>query len=118
MLAHEAVARRARRGLWADLAYAVRAPYDLDYTTGLFELIEGRVRRVEKQRSGLRLTFQDGNFELRLDRAALARLGDGDPRPDSLAGKRIRVRGWLRWAGNPLIDLADPALIEVLDQAG
>ena len=59
MLAREAAARAARRGIWADPFYAVRPAAQSMGHIGGFELVEGRVRAVAVVRSRVYLNFGD-----------------------------------------------------------
>ena len=59
MLAREARARAARRGLWADPAYRVRLPDEFGWDDAGLQLVEGRVRRVTSRGAVTYLDFAD-----------------------------------------------------------
>ncbi len=116
----EAVARKARRGLWALPAFKVRAAgMALKADTGSFEIVEGRVVNVG---AGDGRTYLDFNADWRHgfsavvageDRKVFRRAGFD---LTALAGKRIRLRGLVEdHDGRPQIALSNPAQIEVLD---
>jgi len=114
MLALERAARARHLGLWRQSFYAIRHPGELEHSSGYFELVEGRIDAATRSRSLLRLRFSGSTDELRFDKAALALFAPSDPA--SLQGQTIRVRGWVRWYGNPVIEITHPEQIEALDQ--
>jgi micrococcal nuclease len=120
LLARERVAREARRGLWAEAAYQVtRAEQSAEiarYRT-TYQIIEGRIARVRMARSMIYLNFgrhwQRGfsAFLRSSDRAELGISGD----PQALAGRRVRVRGWIESGRRPSINLSTSGFIEIVD---
>jgi endonuclease YncB( thermonuclease family) len=117
LLRLEAQARAAGRGLWADPAYRVRAPDDLADVLDSFQIVEGRALTAAQVRGGGYLNFgadYKTDFTLRFDGESLRRLRDSGLDFTSLAGVRLRVRGWLRYFNGPLIDVTHPEQIEVL----
>ena len=124
LLAHEQIASEARLGLWADPAYgrldAAKAR-PIGARAGTFQIVEGRVARVGEGRAIFYLNFgpnrrRDFSVELaRRDRELLGLIG-GDAK--SLAGKPVRVRGWIEERfGAPMIDLSAGGLIELTGDA-
>jgi endonuclease YncB( thermonuclease family) len=121
MLALEAAARAAGRGIWADPWYRVRDPEDL--VQGLadardsFQIVEGRVADAAVVRKRGYLNFGNdwkSDFTVSIDPAAL-RLFEAAGLPlDGLEGRRIRVRGWVKSLNGPMIDATHPEQIEVL----
>lgn len=116
----EAAARRAGRGLWASPAYRIRTDRD-DWRpdVGTFQLIEGKVGRVTRRDGATVLDLgTDGRTGL------LVSIAGGDRRGfrglldiDGLQGRQLRVRGVVQDSnGRPLVALANPAQIEVLDR--
>lgn len=115
----EATARQAGRGIWALPAYRIRTDRD-DWhgDIGSFQVIEGKVGRVSTRDGATMLDFgSDGRGGL------LVTIGGGDRRgfreldPASLQGRRLRVRGIVQDSnGRPMIALASPAQIELLDR--
>ncbi|HET6520278.1 MAG TPA: thermonuclease family protein [Geminicoccaceae bacterium] len=119
MLALEDEARTAGRGLWADPAYAVRRHDEAAAHVGSFQIVAGRVARVAETRGYIYLNFDDRDrrrdFTVRVRRGDLRALGRDGLDPAALAGRRVRVRGWLLEAGGPLVELSHGEQIEVLE---
>ena len=117
LLAAEAAARTARRGLWALAAFAVRKANDpsLPARTGLYELVEGRVASVGH---GKYMVFLDFGRDYRRDFTIMVPNAMADQLPvpaDALKGRRVRVRGVIEASGGPAIRLDGPGAIELLD---
>ena len=120
LLARERVARDAGRGLWAEAAYQVRRAEQsaeiARYRT-TYQIIEGRIARVRIARGTIYLNFgrhwQRGfsAFLRGSDRAVLGISGD----PQALAGRRVRVRGWIEGGRRPSINLSASGFIEIVD---
>ena len=117
-------ARVARRGLWADMDFAVldaRKPDGFKAQAGAVVVIEGRVASV---RAGRGVTFVNfgGNLgdwspqgaALTLGREAIRAMQREGLEPASLTGRTIRARGVLDLRGGPRIEVAGPGAIEVL----
>lgn len=118
MLAREAAAREAGRGIWAHPFYALRDPWTVSDDAGSFQLVEGRVMAAEAAGGRFYLNFGEDwreDFTVALDRDALRRFAAGGHDPTTLAGRFVRVRGWVRSFNGPLIDVTHPEQIEVLD---
>lgn len=121
VLAAERTARQARRGLWADAAYQIRAPDRpselLRYRT-TFQIVEGRIVRVAQVRGVIYLNFDRDwrqGFAVSLRRDDRNLLGDYAGNPTGLEGRSVRVRGWIEQrGGSPIIDLSVAGLIEVV----
>ena len=118
MLKLEAEARAARRGLWALSAYAVRADSEAGRFADSFQIVEGRVLKAAAARDIFYLNFDRDyrhDFSVGLDRAAQRAFRRAGLDPASLAGKRIRIRGWIVWRGGPYIGATHPEQVEVLE---
>lgn len=119
MLAIEAEARRAGRGLWADRRFAVRTPETAARDIGTFQIVEGWVRKAARLQNRVYLNFGDdwrSDFTVSLpSRLATAFARDGLD-PMTLSGRRVRVRGWLDSFNGPLIELTHREQLEVLDE--
>lgn len=124
MYAAERAARAARRGIWSHPRYRVRAPDDLDDAIDSFRIVEGRTVAATRSRGGrIYLNFGDdrrSDFTVAIARSdrelfesAWAEAGFAPV--SALAGRRIRVRGWLRADNGPLIEADHPEQIELLD---
>ncbi len=118
MLTAEAAARAARRGLWALPVYAIRQDREAGRHTDSFQLVEGRVLRFAATRETLYLNFGRDwrrDFTIGIDRPAWPVFRRGGLEPHSLAGRRVRVRGWILWRNGPYLAATHPEQIEVLD---
>lgn len=117
----EAVARAEAKGLWRRRAYRVAdaaRPDALKPRVQTFQIVEGVVLGVGQTS---RWTFLNFGSDRRRDftvaiaaRDAKAFAGSDVPL-EALAGRRVRVRGWIeRWNG-PVIKVTHPEQIEVLE---
>jgi endonuclease YncB( thermonuclease family) len=115
MLALERAARAARRGIWSHPYYAVRTPDTADRDIDSFHLVEGTVHAVAERKGK---TFLNFGADWRSDFTVLVESGDAKAFRDAgltlkdLAGKRIRVRGWVKSWNGPLIEATHPEQIE------
>lgn len=117
MLEREADARDQRRGLWAYRSFAVLEPREAPNHVESFELVEGRVERLiraggqsllafgSEPRRGLAVVLLPESRRL-FAAAGLA--------PESLEGRRLRVRGFIRWWNGPVIEVSHPEQIELI----
>lgn len=111
LLAVEAKARKAGRGLWKNwepVPFAKAAKY-----TGRFGLVEGRVQQVDTHKGHRFIAFGE---DWRTDptgfipASAAARFHD----LEALAGRTVRLRGWIEEQNGPSILLVQPYAIEIL----
>ena len=122
MLARERDARNAGKGLWASPAYAVRDAARTDLLLarrGRFEIVEGRVAAAADVRERLYLNFgadRRSDFTVAVPMALIRDEPEAMSRLKALAGKRIRVRGWIERRNGPFIAISALAEIEVLDE--
>ena len=117
LLALEAAARAARRGIWAEPFYALRRPIETPGYVDTFQIVEGEVREVSVARSG-RIYLNFGadwrtDFTVAVDRQARPAFAGAGIDPAALAGRPVRVRGWIYAFDGPRIDLAAPWQIEL-----
>ncbi len=117
MLKLERRARANRRGIWRNRYYQVRQAEAAARDIGSFQLIEGQVRSVATPRNITYLNFGSdwrSDFTVMLrsrTRKALAKAGMA---VESLKGKRLRVRGWVKSRNGPMIEATHPEQIELL----
>ena len=117
MLALEAGARAARRGIWAEPFYAVRAAAAAGRHIGGFELVEGRVREVAIVRGRAYLNFGADwreDFTVTLAPAVRRRFEAEGVAPAAYRGRIVRVRGWIKSYNGPMIEATHPEQIEVI----
>ena len=118
LLAVEAAARRARRGGWSDPGFSVAAarPDALSSHFGHFVIFQGIVHSVGTRRDRTYIDFgghwrSDVTVEVT---AARRRYFGGEAALEDLAGKFLRVRGFLEEKAGPMVTARYPAQIEVL----
>ena len=117
MLERERAARDKRRGLWATRAFQVLTPDEARRHLESFELVEGKVEQVTRSggREFLRMG-QDGRsgFTAVLLPESKHLFAAAGIAPDSLAGRRVRVRGFIRWWQGPIIEVSYPEQLELV----
>lgn len=115
MLEAEAKARNAGKGLWALADYRVRLPSEV--VEDEFQVAEGRVARVSQAGEGRSLAFP-GGFSVYIAARDLDDFAKADKSPATLAGKLVRVRGYVRdGEDGPELRLTHPEQVEVLETA-
>ena len=119
MLAHERAARTPGRGIWGNPFYAVRTPDEMDRFIDSFQIVEGLVldAAVVKRRGYLNFGPDwRTDFTVSIaprDRAAFT---DSGIDIEAYAGRRVRVRGWIKSYNGPMIEATHPEQIEVLPE--
>lgn len=117
LLAAEATARAAGRGLWAMRLYAVRTPAEARAERDGFVIVEGRVSGQARGSGQTRLTLggADDGIVLTLRGPALKLFRTAGVKPADLVGRPLRARGWLTGRDGPAIEITVPEQIERLD---
>jgi micrococcal nuclease len=117
LLAAEASARAARRGIWALAEYDLRRADETARYAGTFQLVEGTVVDAARVEGGIRLNFGPDwhtAFNLRISAAALKLWRAAGLDPMTLKGARLRVRGFIDGTNRPTIEVTYPEQIERL----
>jgi len=120
LFAVEQAAREAKLGLWADPYYVMNKAEDRGEvlkSRGRFALVEGTVLSVRESGGTIYV-----NFGRRWSEAFTVTIAKRNERaftaaglePKKLAGRRVRIRGWVEQRGGPWVDAARPEQIEVL----
>jgi endonuclease YncB( thermonuclease family) len=120
LYASEAVARREKRGLWGERAYAVRDAAKIKPDEDGFHIVEGVVLSAGKLDTRTYLNFGEDyrtDFTVMVVDKDYPNWKKSDVALDTLAGKRVRVRGYVRNRGGPLIQVDHPQAIEILKPA-
>ena len=118
MLAHERRARDRRRGIWAVPFYRVRTAGEADKALRGFHLVEGTVRRAAVVRDRAYLNFgADWRTDFTISIAPRdRRLFEAEGLTvEDYAGRRVRVRGWVRSFNGPMIEATHPEQIEIIE---
>jgi micrococcal nuclease len=124
LIALEARARAAKRGLWANAAYAVRpaeATRELLRYVGSYQLVEGSVAAAVASKGRVYLDFGSDwrtDFSASVDAAARKEFEAAGLDPASLKGQRVRIRGWIESANGPQIRVTHPEQIEIIADDG
>ena len=113
----EAEARERSRGIWGHSFYAVRRP-DPDplaqYVDSL-QIVEGIITSTADVRGRIYLNFgvnYKTDFTIAIAKKHAKQFADIDP--VSLAGARVRVRGWIELINGPMIWIDHPDRLEIL----
>ena len=118
MLAIERGARAARRGIWSQPRYHVRAVSEADDRLHSFQLVEGRVVAAAVVRRRGYLNFGDDwreDFTVSIGPRDRRRFETAGIAIEDYEGRLVRVRGWVDSFNGPMIEATHPEQIEVLE---
>ena len=124
LLAREAEARAKGVGLWGVWAYRVLDAGNVERLgrlTRSFQLVEGVVAQVGESGGRLYLNFDKDwrrDFTIQMERKDGEAFKAAGIDPKALAGKRLRVRGWVEWRNGPMIHATHAEQIELLPDGG
>ena len=118
LLAAEAVARRARRGVWADSTAIKNAesPGELLGRIGQFTVVEGKVLSVRQAGATTYINFGrrwTRDFAVTISKRVWPAFEAAGISLKSLENKRIRVRGWIEARPSPRIEALQVGQIEM-----
>ena len=121
LMAAEATAREAKRGIWADPAAIKNAesPGDILAGIGRFTVVEGKVLSVRQAGATTYLNFGRNwtqDFAVTISRRVLPAFEAAGIALKSFENRRIRVRGWVEARGGPRIDVFRVGQIELLGE--
>jgi endonuclease YncB( thermonuclease family) len=121
LLSSENSARRAKLGLWAGPYYEsldAEHPADVLAQRGRFALVEGKVVSVRESGPIIYVNFGRHwatDFTVTILKRNERNFLAAGLEPRKLAGRRVRVRGWIEERGGPWIEAARPEQIELAD---
>jgi len=122
LLRRETLARNAKLGLWGssyyDLFYADN-PTDVLAEQGRFVLVEGRVLSVRESGATIYVNFGrrwTEDFTVTILKRNERNFTAAGLEPKKLAGRQIRVRGFIEERGGPWIEATRPEQIEFADR--
>ncbi len=118
LLADEATARAAKRGVWALPHYRVRKVDELDADIGTFQIVEGKVASVAASRGRVFVNFGADyrtDFTIAISARDRRHLSKDGVDPATWTGKQIRVRGWLSRLNGPEVELTHAAQIQIVE---
>jgi endonuclease YncB( thermonuclease family) len=122
LLAREREARAKRRGVWASYAYRIESALDVKRLGRLihsYQLVEGRVASVGEGGGRLYLNFAPdwrSDFTISVERKDVGAFAAAGIDLKTLAGVRLRARGFLAWRNGPMIEASHPEQIELLPE--
>ncbi|WP_228747981.1 thermonuclease family protein [Bradyrhizobium sp. BR 10289] len=119
LMAAEAVARRQKKGNWADPSAIKNAesPDDILAGIGRFMVVEGKVLSVRQAGAMTYLNFGRNwtrGFAVTISKRAQAAFESAGMALKSLESRRIRVRGWVEGSTGPRIDVRLVGQVELL----
>jgi micrococcal nuclease len=123
LLEREREARAKRLGVWGSSAYGIEDALDvqrLGHLIDSYQLVEGTVLNVGEGGGRVYLNFTKdwhSDFTVSIERKDVAAFTKAGLDVRALAGKRIRVRGWLAWRNGPMIEASHPEQIELLPES-
>jgi endonuclease YncB( thermonuclease family) len=121
LLAGERAARRAKLGLWTGSYYDLldaENPADVLAARGRFALVEGKVLSVRESGATIYVNFGrrwTTDFTVTILKRNERSFTAAGLEPKKLAGRKVRVRGWVEERGGPWIEAAQPEQIELTD---
>jgi endonuclease YncB( thermonuclease family) len=122
LLNRERTARAAKLGLWAGSYYdSLNAddPAKVLAEQGHFALVEGKVVSVRESGATIYVNFGrrwSTDFTVTIPKRNGRNFAAAGLDPKTLAGRRIRVRGWIEERGGPWIEATRPEQIEFTDR--
>jgi micrococcal nuclease len=120
LLARESEARAKHLGVWDSSAYRIQDARDVERIgrlTHSYQLVEGAVVRVGEGSGRIYLNFADdwrSDFTISIERKDIPAFTEAGIDPKQLAGKQVRVRGWIEWRNGPMIAATHPEQLELL----
>lgn len=122
LLAAEAGARAARRGIWTGSVALKNAEStdDILARLGRFTVVEGTVSSARLAGATFYVNFGrrwTRDFAVTISRRMMASVEAAGIDLKSLKGKRVRVRGWIEKRGGPRIEVTHAGQIEVIGAA-
>jgi len=122
LLGRESAARRAKLGLWASSYYeslSAENPADVLAELGRFALVEGKVVSVRESGATIYVNFGrrwTTDFTVTILKRNERNFLAAGLEPRKLAGRYVRVRGWIEERGGPWIEATRPEQIELADR--
>jgi endonuclease YncB( thermonuclease family) len=124
LLAREAQAKAKGEGVWGSWAYRVLAADNVERLgrlTRSYQLVEGVVAQVGESGGRIYLNFDKDwrrDFTVLIERKEAQSFKAAGIDPMALAGKKLRVRGWIEWRNGPMIHVTHAEQVELLPDGG
>jgi micrococcal nuclease len=109
--------------VWGSPAYRIESADDvkrLGRLTQSYQLVEGKIAKVGEGGGRRYLNFADdwrSDFTISIERKDVGVFTSAGIDLKGLAGKRVRVRGWVEWRNGPMIAATHPEQLELLPDA-
>lgn len=119
LYAAEAKAREEKLGFWADPKWAIVNDKDAKTLNDRFAIVEGVIEKIVTRNNTIYLNFERDwktDFTIAIDSSRRRDFSKAGGNPMQWAGKRVRVRGWIRDYNGPYIEIFHPSEIEILDE--
>jgi endonuclease YncB( thermonuclease family) len=119
LIAAEEKARADRAGHWGDGVFSLRTPEQVKSRAGSFQAVEGMVTTATTYKGRAYINFGPDyrtDFTVTVAPADMKLFRAARFDVKGLAGKRVRVRGWVELYNGPEMQIATPAAIEMLDE--
>ena len=120
LMRHERAARDGKLGVWSDPDYAVRRaddPVAVAGERGRFAIVEGKVLSVRESGGTIYVNFGrrwSEDFTVTIAKRNERTFAAASMDPKALAGRHVRVRGWIEERGGPWVDATSPEQIELV----
>jgi micrococcal nuclease len=122
LLAREREVRAKHLGVWGSSAYRIESADNVERLgrlTQSFQL-EGKVAKVGERGGRIYLNFADNwrsDFTISIERKDVPAFAAAGIDLKGLAGKHVRVRGWIEWRNGPMIAATHPEQLGLLPAA-
>jgi endonuclease YncB( thermonuclease family) len=122
LMRRERAARAAKLGLWSDPYYGMRRAEDpaaVSRERGRFTIVEGNVLSVRESGGTIYVNFGrrwSEDFTVTIAKRNERAFAAAGLEPKRLAGRRIRVRGFIEERGGPWVEASRPEQIEVMER--
>ena len=113
----EGQARAAHAGVWSLPAYSIRTPQNIAGDVGTFQIVEGKVTGADLLNGVMTLSFGiglKGEFRVTISNDDMANFRMIGVNPRGYAGKTLRVRGVVQYDYGPVIEIANPMEVELV----
>jgi endonuclease YncB( thermonuclease family) len=122
LLRREQAARAAKLGVWSDPVYGMHKaeePKALAAERGRFAIVEGKVLSVRESGGTIYVNFGrrwSEDFTVTIAKRLQRTFVSAGMEPKQLAGKQVRVRGYVEQRGGPRVEAMSPEQIELVER--
>ena len=119
LLKEETKARTEKHGLWGENGITIQTPETVKSHQNSFQIIEGQVETTALTKKNLYLNFEPNwkeDFTIGVSPELQRAFAKKSVMLQSLKGRYIRVRGWVRNYNGPFIEIEQTGQLEILDK--